>query len=149
HEVFNHYPLRRYNAGTNVLVYQQITCKLPHLDEDLLPLLPYYSVCLTELGVGANNYLDAQRRQAEVVGSISAYTNVRGTSEDVQQIDAYLTLSAKALSRNHAAMNELMQQTLEQVRFDELSRIRELIAQARARREQSITGNGHGLAMNA
>lgn len=149
HEVFNQYPLRRYNAGTNGLVYQQITCKLPQLDEDLLPLLPYYSACLTELGVGVNDYLDAQRRQAEVVGSISAFTNVRGTSENVQQIDAYLTLSAKALSRNHAAMNALMQQTLEQVRFDELARIRELIAQARARREQSITGNGHGLAMNA
>lgn len=148
-EQFNRYPLRRYKAGTNGLVYQQITCKLPALDDELLPLLPYYSACLTELGIGARDYLSAQRWQAEAVGSITAFTNVRGTSEDVQQIDAYLTLSAKALSRNHAAMNELMQQTLQQARFDELPRIRELIAQARARREQSITGNGHGLAMSA
>lgn len=149
HEQINEYPLRRYQAGTNGLVYQQITIKLPELGDELLPLLPFYSVCLTELGVGEHDYLDTQRWQAEVVGSISAYTNVRGTSEDVQQIDAYLTLSAKALARNHGAMNELMQQTLLQARFDELSRIRELIAQARARREQSITGSGHSLAMNA
>lgn len=149
HEQVNRHPLRRYQAGTNGLVYQQITCKLPALEDDLLPLLPFYTACLTELGVGARDYLDTQRWQAEVVGSISAYTNVRGTSEDVQQIDAYLTLSAKALSRNHAAMNDLMQQTLQQARFDELPRIRELIAQARARREQSITGNGHSLAMKA
>src|SRR5690606_15395142 len=33
HEEFNHYPLRRYQAGTNGLVYQQITCKLPALED--------------------------------------------------------------------------------------------------------------------
>jgi len=35
------------------------------------------------------------------------------------------------------------------VRFDELDRIKELISQMRARRESSVTGNGHGLAMLA
>jgi Zn-dependent M16 (insulinase) family peptidase len=148
-ESVNNFPLRRYRAGTNGLVYQQITCKLPALADDLLPLLPYYANCLTELGIGEHDYLATQRWQAEVVGSIGAYTSVRGSSEDVQQIDGYFTLSAKALSRNHAAMNELMQRTLSDARFDELPRLRELIAQARARREQSITGNGHSLAMSA
>ena len=42
-----------------------------------------------------------------------------------------------------------MQQTLEQVRFDEVSRLRELVSQQRAHREQSVTNNGHGLAMSA
>src|SRR5690606_19266652 len=149
HESVNDFPLRRYRAGTNGLVYQQITCKLPNLSDDLVPLLPYFTSCLTELGIGTRDYLDTQRWQAEVVGSIGAYTNVRGSSANVQAIDAYITLSAKALSRNRSAMNELMQQTLQQARFDELPRIRELIAQARARREQSITGNGHSLAMSA
>src|SRR5690625_6462959 len=46
-------------------------------------------------------------------------------------------------------MSELIKATVEQVRFDELPRLRELIAQIRARREQSITGNGHSLAMAA
>jgi Zn-dependent M16 (insulinase) family peptidase len=35
------------------------------------------------------------------------------------------------------------------LRFDELERIRDLVAQQRARREQSITGHGHSLAMQA
>jgi Zn-dependent M16 (insulinase) family peptidase len=149
HEQLNQFPLRRYSAGTNGLVYQQITCKLPALSDAQLKVLPYYCICLTELGVGDKDYLATQRWQAEVVGSIHAFSSIRGASEDVQAIDAYLTLSAKALSRNNAALNELMQTTLLQVRFDEHSRIRELIAQNRARREQSITGNGHSLAMTA
>src|SRR5690606_9126106 len=112
HEEVNRYPLRRFTTGTNGLVYQQVTIKLPHLDEELLPLLPYYSICLTELGIGDKDYLAVQRWQAEVVGSISAYSTVRGQSDDVQAIDAYITLSSKALARNHNAMDELLNATL-------------------------------------
>ncbi len=148
-ETLNGYPLRRYAAGTNGLVYQQITCKLPALSQAQLELLPYYGICLTELGVGDKDYLDTQRWQAEVVGSIHAFSSIRGAGDDVQAIDAYLTLSSKALTRNSQAMNELMKATLESVRFDELDRIHELISQNRARREQSVTGNGHSLAMTA
>ncbi|MDF3013737.1 MAG: peptidase [Cellvibrio sp.] len=149
YESFHNFPLRRYSAGTNGLVYQQITCKLPQLTDEQIKLLPYYSICLTELGTGNKDYLATQRWQAEVVGSIHAFSSIRGAGDDVQNIDAYLTLSSKALSRNSASMNDLMQETLLHVRFDELGRIRELIAQNRARREQSITGHGHSLAMTA
>jgi len=147
HETFNGYPLRCYAAGTNGLVYQQITFKMPALSDAQQKLLPFYCSCLTELAIGEKDYLDVQRWQAEVVGSIRAFSSIRGTGDDVQKIDAYITLSAKALSRNQLAMSELMQATLLQVRFDEQDRLRELIAQKRARSEQSVTGHGHSLAM--
>lgn len=146
-EEFNGYPLRCYTAGTNGLVYQQITFKMPALNEAQQKLLPFYCSCLTELALGEKDYLDVQRWQAEVVGGIRAFSSIRGTGDDVQKIDAYITLSAKALSRNQVAMSELMRATLQQVRFDEHDRLRELIAQKRARAEQSVTGHGHSLAM--
>ncbi len=147
HEIFNGYPLRCYSAGTNGLVYQQITFKMPALTDAQKKLLPFYCSCITELALGDKDYLDVQRWQAEVVGGIRAFSSIRGTGDDVQKIDAYITLSAKALSRNQVAMSELMQATLKQVRFDEHERLRELIAQKRARAEQSVTGQGHSLAM--
>jgi len=147
HESFNGYPLRCYAAGTNGLVYQQITFKMPALTDAQQKLLPFYCSCLTELAIGEKDYLDVQRWQAEVVGSIRAFSSIRGTGDDVQKIDAYITLSAKALSRNQLAMSELMHASLQHVRFDEQDRLRELIAQKRARSEQSVTGHGHSLAM--
>jgi len=147
HESFNGYPLRCYAAGTNGLVYQQITFKMPALTEAQQKLLPFYCSCLTELAIGEKDYLDVQRWQAEVVGSIRAFSSIRGTGDDVQKIDAYITLSAKALSRNQLAMSQLMHASLQHVRFDEQDRLRELIAQKRARSEQSVTGHGHSLAM--
>src|SRR5690625_3679169 len=107
------YRLRRYSAGTNGLVYQQLTCKLPALTEAQQALLPYYCHCLTELGIGDQDYLQTQRWQARAVGSISAFSNVRGATDDVQRIDGYLTVSAKALARNHNAMSELIKATVE------------------------------------
>ncbi|MEZ5530086.1 MAG: insulinase family protein [Porticoccaceae bacterium] len=142
-------PLTSYGAGTNGLVYQQIILPLPALSDEQLDLLPIYCQSLTELGVGDKDYLATQLWQSQVCGSINAYATVRGKPDNEQALSGFMTLSSKGLTRNQDALTELMQATLEQVRFEELSRIRELIAQTRARRETSVTGSGHSLAMAA
>jgi Zn-dependent M16 (insulinase) family peptidase len=43
----------------------------------------------------------------------------------------------------------LMKEIVLNVHFDEAERLRELVSQIRARKEQSVTSNGHGLAMGA
>lgn len=138
-----------FDQGTNGLLYQQILADLPDLDESSIALLPYYTSCLTELGCGGRDYLETQAWQSAVTGGINAYTSIRGNVDDEQVVKGYFILSGKALTRNRDKLSELMRQTLETVRFDETSRIREIIAQERASREQSVTGQGHSLAMAA
>lgn len=138
-----------YDAGTNGLCYQQIIIPLPALSEQELAILPFYTQALTELGVGNKDYRATQAWQSAVCGGLNAFSSVRGAVDDVKAISSYFILSSKALVRNHAAMSELMLSTLQDVRFDEYSRIRELVSQTRARKEQSVTGNGHVLAMMA
>jgi hypothetical protein len=46
-------------------------------------------------------------------------------------------------------MTDLMYQSMEQTRFDELPRLSELVAQIRSHRESSVIGNGHVMAMVA
>lgn len=142
-------PITTYATGTNGLVYQQAILPLPSLTEQQLSLLPLYTSCLTELGIGDRDYLATQLWQSSICGGINAYASVRGKPDDAQDLSGHLTLSAKGLSTHQAALTELMQHTLTQVRFDELPRIRELIAQIRARSEMSVTGSGHRLAMTA
>ena len=143
------FPCTRYQQGTNGLVYQQVLMPMPALATADLERLPYYSNALTELGLGAADYLRVQERQAATCGSINAFATMRGDIADVQRINAWFVLSSKALLRNQRGQSQLMRDTLETVRFDEHNRIRELVAQQRARREQAVTGNGHGLAMTA
>ncbi len=138
-----------YETGTNGLVYQQYVLQLPDLTAAESTLLSQYGSLWTELGLGDSDYLQVQQRQAATCGSISAFTSLRGEPHDSQLTCGFIALSAKALNRHYDAMNSLMLDTLGQVRFDEHSRIRELIGQHRAHREHSVTGSGHQLAIMA
>ena len=138
-----------YEQGTNGLAYLQLSCPLPTMDGDELALLPHLTGMAAELGVGADGYLATQERQAASVGSLSLFTSMRGGVDSEQDIHASLVLSSKALQRNADQQAALMADTLSALRFDELSRMRDLVAQQRARREQSLTGQGHSLAMQA
>jgi len=138
-----------FTAGTNGLVYVQALLDLPQLTEEEQQLLPLYTHCLTELGCGERDYRENQALQSEVTGGFSASAVVKAGLDDVQQVKGYLVLSGKALAVNQEALQALMAETLEAARFDELPRLRELVAQLTSRRVQSITGKGHALAMLA
>ncbi|MEP0071374.1 MAG: insulinase family protein [Marinomonas sp.] len=142
-------PITFYPQGTNGLVYQQLVIDLPELDEEEIAYLPLFSSMMTELGVGEADYLAVQERQAQVCGGLGASNSIRATIEDRQSLNGYFILSTKALVPNVKAMSQLLKDTMLNVRFDEGARVKELVAQRRARREQSITGQGHSLAMTA
>ena len=135
--------------GTNGLVYQQIVVDLPEMDEELVELLPLYTEILPEVGYADLDYLQAQGQQAAVTGGIGASISIRGSVADAQRDRTLFTLSGKALLRNHAELARLMHGIFTQARFNELPRIRELVAQERMYREQRVTSAGHALAMAA
>lgn len=142
-------PFTTYGQGTNGIVYQQAITPLPPLDNKQLQILPLYTNILTEVGLGDASYLSVQQRQASSVGSISSFVAMRGDPDNEQSVNAHFSLSSKALLRNAQAQAQLMCDTLHKVHFTETDRIRDLVNQQRARRDQSITGNGHSLAMTA
>lgn len=143
------FPATLYARGTNGLVYEQVVVPLPPLTEEELLLLPLYTTCLTEVGCGDLDYLQVQDRISAESGGLTAFSSARGKIDDVQDLSGYLVLNGKALARNREALTRLMKDVFAGARFDEQERLRELIAQIRSRREQSVTGSGHALAMGA
>jgi len=142
-------PVSFYAQGTNGISYQQVLVALPALSMADTELLSLYTNCLSEVGLGKRSYLDVQAEQAAVSGGISAYTSMRSKPDNEQDVQGYLVLSSKALYRKQGELTRLLHETLHDCRFDELSRIRELMEQILGRREQSITSQGHSLAMGA
>ncbi|WP_299943599.1 insulinase family protein [uncultured Microbulbifer sp.] len=141
--------LSRYSAGTNGLVYQQVVCALPELSEEEHQLLPYYCQILSEVGLGDKDYLAVQQWQTRVAGALHGFTSSRTAIDNLDTLSGHFILSGKALARNQGELTDLMQATMEQVRFDESTRMRELLQQTLARREQGVVDNGHALAMAA
>jgi Zn-dependent M16 (insulinase) family peptidase len=138
--------LTQYNTGTNGIVYQRIVVEVPPMEQELADLLPLYNSLLPELGIGNKDYLQVQAWQAAVTGGIGAGSSIRSEIGDSNRVEGYFSLYGKALERNQQALSELLHSTFFEVRFDELSRLRELIAQMRASHEASITNRGHLLA---
>lgn len=143
----NKLPVRFFAQGTNGLSYQQIVISLPEIEESLQTIMPFYSICLTELGVGDKSYLDIQALQSSISGGVHSHTAMRSVLETEQQMNAYMVLSSKALYPQQGQVAELLVDTLHHCRFDEHQRIKEIIEQICSRKEQSITSQGHSLAM--
>lgn len=137
-----------YGQGTNGLCYQQLIMDLPELDSELLDILPLYTSCLTEFGVADKDYSEVQAWQAQVSGGINCFSSIRSNLDDVQKSKAVIAFSSKCLLDKHSALSELMYETIHNVRFDEGQRLSDLIEQICARKENSITGQGHSLAMS-
>ena len=142
-------PAHWYAQGTNGLIYVQAIVDLPTLDAEELAILPLLCACISEVGSGGRDYRTTQALQAAVTGGLHARAVVRGGVDAVNAVQGVLVLSGKALLRNQAALSDLLWETLTSPRFDELARLQELVAQMRAHREESITNNGHGLALSA
>jgi len=142
-------PATLFAQGTNGIVYQHVVVDLPQFEPELQSVLPLYTNFAAELGSGGRDYLATQSLQAAVTGGIGTYVLQRGAVDDEQSVKGYMVVRGKALLRNSDALSGLMLDTLADVRFDETARIRELVSQTRAGREQSVTGSGHMLAMMA
>lgn len=136
-------------AATNGLVYQQLIMELPTFSEAQMDLLPLFASSWSELGVGQQSYLETQMRQASVTGGLSSSLSVSADKADAMTPRAKFVLSGKALNHHAGDLAQLMEETLFDVRFDEYSRLQELVSMWRVNAEQSITGNGHSLAMLA
>lgn len=141
-------PVSFYGQGTNGLAYQQVVFQLPQLDKELLPALPLYTSCISEFGVGDKDYSEVQTWQAQISGGLNCFTSIRSDIDDVQASQSVLSFSSKALSRNHSELTTLIHDTIQKVRFDEPQRLKEIVDQICARKESSITGQGHSLAMS-
>lgn len=140
-------PLTTYAQGTNGLFYQKSVINLPDLTEEERTLLPVYMYLLTSVGAGKHDYLGMQKWQSSVAGGLSMGLSIRSDLSDRNKGAAHLLFAGKALNNRAEPFNALMRHTLENVRFDEHDRIRELIAKSRVRAEAAVTGNGHSYAM--
>lgn len=137
-----------YAQGTNGLAYQQIVFHLPRLEEDLLDCLQLYAACLGELGVGARDYAAVQTWQSRICGGVDSYSSIRAHLGDVQSNHALFTVSSRCLLDKHPELADLLHATIRELRFDEGRRLKELVEQIMARKENSITSQGHSLAMS-
>ncbi len=142
-------PVTFFDRGTNGIVYLDLFVEVPDLAPSDRERLRLFASCFCEVGCGERDYREAQARQAAISGGIGAQCSVRASVDDFQSTRLVFRLSANCLARNQEPLAALLAETFSRARFDEQSRLRDLVAQMRAGREASVTDHGHTLAMSA
>jgi Zn-dependent M16 (insulinase) family peptidase len=137
-----------YLCGTNGIAYHQAVYDLPELSDEEQGWLPLYTSMVTEVGFASYDYEQAQLKQSQTVGSLSAYSSLMVVPQS-DSVKGYIHFSGKALNSKASDFVELLKQMIDSVRFDEKERIWELLLQMKHRKHQSITGSGHSYAMLA
>lgn len=148
-EQSDHILTTEYVTGTNGIIYQQAMLNLPPMTREQMTWLPFFTQAWTEVGAGGNSYLTQQQRQTEVLGSLTSYASVKGDVGDCDRLSGYLVMTGKALGNRAESFSDMIRETWKTADFSEEARLKDLLNQARARKEQGITGSGHALAMSA
>lgn len=138
-----------FKGSTNGISYSQIVTSMPDLSMEQYQYLPYYCSIASELGFGEHDYKQIQHMQTAHTGGIGCYTSLRTDKDDTHKTYGYVTYSGKSLNRKFDKFAVMLDGMSSRLRFDELDRIKDLIAQIRLRKENSITNNGHSYAMQA
>lgn len=138
-------PLHLYHAGTNGLYYQQVLINIPN-DIVQSPYFTLLSIFMGEVGAGQYDYLELQQQQTAVTGGLGMGVSLRSDLNNKEEISAFLTLTTKSLVNNDQAI-ELLKTAFVDMRFDEKSRILELLQERKTRWNSRITGSGHSYAM--
>lgn len=139
------YPVHVYPTGTNGLYYQQVLIDIPAAILDS----QYFSICTSlvgQVGAGEYDYLQLQQLQTAVSGGFWMSSSLRSDVTDRDKISRFLVLSTKSLVQKHDAL-QLLKLAFEQLRFDEKSRILDILRNQKIGWQSSIINNGQSYAM--
>jgi presequence protease len=121
--------IHTHECFTNHIVYVDIVSSLPALSEEELQYAKLFVLLLPEVGVLNRSYVDNLEMLHAYTGGLTSSLSTHTQCRDPRVIKPALHLRGKALSRNAATLFKLMQETMLGVRFDETSRIKELLLQ--------------------
>lgn len=140
-------PTSFYGRGTNGVVHQRLVFDLAALNPDEAALLATHNDVVTELGAAGQDYRETSQVRA-ALGDFFADVGIR---QDLagEGLAGLYTFGAKGLARHAEGAAARLYELVTAVRFDEIARLRELFAYARADAEAELTDRGHAYAVAA
>ncbi|HWG85458.1 MAG TPA: insulinase family protein, partial [Deinococcales bacterium] len=132
---------------TNGLSYLDVQAETSGLPAHLKDLLPVFAFALPRMGGGSSDYLKMAARIDESTGGIDASSGSRVFPAAIDTWAETITLSGKALQRNHDAFLAILRDLLADARWDR-DHLKNLLGQLRARLEASFVQAGHQMAIS-
>eukprot|EP00873_Tetraselmis_striata_P018587 jgi/Tetstr1/438851/TSEL_027360.t1 len=137
--------LLHHELFTNDVLYMEIGLDLKPVPAELIPLVPLFCQCLTEMGTATESFVELTERIDRKTGgfSVSPMTSsIKGSPEPV----SLLMLRGKAMSDKTADLLDIMRDCLLTARLDDQQRFKQMVLETRSGLEAGLIGSGHSYA---
>lgn len=131
-----------HDLPTNGIVYLDLGFDLKTLPRELLPYLPLFSRALTQTGTETEDFVTLSQRIGRLTGGIHA-TRLTSSIVDSDAAAAWLLIRGKSTAERTGDLLAITRDILASARLDNRERIRQLVAQDKARFEASLVPSGH------
>jgi presequence protease len=128
-------PTYFHDCFTNRIVYVDLIFDLPHLTDEELALLPFFSHFLTDLGIGKKKYTQVLEEMNAHTGGIEAFLSLNIDTKDPTSFRPSFAFKGKALYHNSATLFSLLKGFIEKPNFEDKERIKELLLQEKTHLE--------------
>ncbi len=129
---------------TNGIVYLDLAFDLHRLPQDLLPYVPLFGQSLVKIGTETEDFATLSRRIGRKTGGISP-TTLTLAKISAPQAAARLVLRGKATVSHADDLIDILRDILLTVKLDNQDRFRQMVLEAKARKETSLIPGGHGV----
>ncbi|RJP79227.1 MAG: peptidase M16 [Desulfobacteraceae bacterium] len=144
-------------AGTRTECYEQPTSGIFYfsaaagaggIEQDLIPLLPFYCSSFARVGTTDHDYTEMAQLIDMVTGGVGLSPQARtGFGANGESLP-FVSFGGKCLVRNLAKMFSIIAELFGKVDFFNLNRLKNLLLEYQAGMESMIVNNGHRLAIS-
>jgi len=138
--------LLTHDLVTNDVLYVEALLPLATVPARLLPLVPLFCRCLTQMGTTAESFVELTDRIGRKTGGVSVsplVSDVRGKPDSPA---AYIVVAGKATTDKAGDLLDLYRDLLLTARLDDRDRFKQMVLETRAGLEAGIVGAGHRFA---
>ncbi|MFN2195706.1 MAG: peptidase M16, partial [Anaerolineales bacterium] len=134
--------LLHHDLFTNDILYLDLAFDLHPLPQRLIPYLSLFGRALREIGTEQEDYIRLAQRIGRLTGGFST-GNLLSSTLDAKREAARFTLRGKATLEHVQDLLDLLGDLLLTVQFDNQARFKQMVLEAKARREASLIPAGH------
>ena len=137
-----------YNQPTYGIFYFSLAAGTGSLQNQMLPLVPFFCYAFSKTGTKSRAYTDLARLIDAYTGGIGLSANAHTNFEGAGACIPFIKFNGKCLVRNQSRMFEIIKELLYEFDFSDLDRLKSLLLEYRAKLESMIVHNGHRLAIS-
>ena len=137
--------LLAHDLFTNDILYLDVALDLSPVSSQVLPLLPLFCRCLTQMGTTTESFVDVTERIGRKTGGVSASPFVSAKRGEVDPV-GYVVIRGKATAQHTGDLLDICRDLLLSSRLDDKERFKQMTLETKAALEAGIVGSGHSFA---